>query len=180
MLVIWYVGHSREAGCCDGLEKITVVLHYLFSVLYCSDPFFFLHRERHKKTVEELSKFFSKGRADPLAIQMLPLWDPEGRNTARIACSGLETSGGAVESFVITAELQHRTYPVQIGSDDYTTDLASAEGHNVFGSLIYRMIRVRRNQEGNCYVSVSSLYCLQDTWENFWLNIFVVEKEEPA
>lgn len=111
---------------------------------------------------------------------MLPLWEAEGRSTARIACGSSGTSRGAVQTFVTTAELQHRICPVHIGNDDYTTDLASAEGHSMFESLIYRTVWVRRNQEGNCYVSVSSLYCLQDTWGNFWPNILVVQKAEPA
>lgn len=104
---------------------------------------------------------------------MLPFWETEGRSTARIACGSLGTSGGAIQTFVTTTELQNR-------SDDCTMDLASAKGHSVFESLIYRKIWVRRIQEGNCYVSVSSLCCLQDTQGNFWLNISVVQKAEPA
>lgn len=115
-----------------------------------------------------------------MAIQMLPLWEAEGRSRARIACGSSGTSEGAVQMFTRDAELQHRICPVQIRNDDYTMDLASAEGHRVFKSLIYRTIQVRRNQEGNCYVVISLLYCLQDTWGNFWLNILVVQKAEPA
>jgi len=87
-----------------------------------------------------------------LAVQMLPLWEAEGTSTARIACGRAGTSRGAVQTFLTNAELQHRTCPVQIKSDHYTTDLASAEGNIMFKSVIYCTIQVRRNQEGNCYV----------------------------
>lgn len=78
------------------------------------------------------------------------------------------------------SDLLHRICPMQIGNDDYNTDLASAKEHSVFESLIYSIIWVSRNQEGNGYVNASSLYCLQDTQGIFWLHIWVVQKAEPA
>lgn len=56
------------------LETIAVNLHSLFSMLHCSD-YIFLHRETIKKVKQP--KIFAKGRADPLALQMLPLWRRE-------------------------------------------------------------------------------------------------------
>lgn len=82
--------------------------------------------------------------------------------------------------FTTTSDLLHRICPVLTRNDDYNTDLASAKEHSMFKSLIYSMIWVSRNQEGNGYVNVSSLYCLQDTQGNFWLLIWVVQKAEPA
>lgn len=56
-----------------------------------------------------------------------------------------------------TSDLLHRICPMKIGNDDYNTDLASAKEHSVFKSLIYSIIWVSRNQEGNGYMNVSSL-----------------------
>lgn len=71
MHAVWYRGHNRESRC-DVLETISVNLHYFYSMLYCSD-YFFLHREAIKKSKNN-QRFFAKDRADPLALQMLPLW----------------------------------------------------------------------------------------------------------
>lgn len=104
----------------------------------------------------------------------------EGRNAARIACGSSGISGETAQMFTTTTDLLHRICPMQFGNDDYNTDLASAKEHNMFKSLIYGIIWVSRNQEGNGYMNVSSLYCLQDTQGNFWLHIWVVQKAEPA
>lgn len=113
MHTIWYSGHSREDRC-DLLETIAVNLHYLFSMLYCSD-YFFIHRETIKKSKNN-QRFFAKGRTDPLALQMLPLWRREkcsqdcvwniwGNNTNVLTCcteSALCRSG-----MMITAQTWH-------------------------------------------------------------------------
>lgn len=82
--------------------------------------------------------------------------------------------------FTTTSDLLHRICPMQTGNDDYNTDLASGKEHSIFENLIYGIIWVSRNQEGNGYVNISSLYCLQDTQGNFWLHNWVVQKAEPA
>lgn len=64
----------------------------------------------------------------------------EGRNAARIACGSSGISGETAQMFTTTTDLLHRICPMQIGNDDYNTDLASAKEHNMFKSLIYGII----------------------------------------
>lgn len=144
---------------------VTAVLHCIFS-MYIAVILF----SREKSTKRPMKNSYFVIGENPSPIH-LPLG---GRREKYCQDVDLGTSEEQYKWLWHCWSALHRS------RDCCTVDLAPAEGHSVFEGLVYCTVQVGRNQEGNCYVSIPSLYCLQDTRGDFWLNVLVVEKTEPA